>query len=47
MTATPFSERLRQASYPVGAAVVVLALWEAGVRLFRCRASSCRRPPAS
>jgi NitT/TauT family transport system permease protein len=35
MTATPLSERLREASYPIGATVVALALWEAGVRLFR------------
>lgn len=29
------AERLRQASYPVGAAIIALLLWEAGVRLFQ------------
>lgn len=35
MTAASLAERAREASYPVGAALVALAVWEAGVRLFK------------
>ena len=35
MTSLSLAERAREASYPVGAAVVALALWEVGVRLFK------------
>jgi NitT/TauT family transport system permease protein len=35
MTTIPLSERLKQASYPVGAALVSLVIWEVGVRLFQ------------
>jgi len=35
MMAPTLAERARELSYPVGAAVVALALWETGVRLFK------------
>ena len=34
MTAIRLSERLKNASYPVGAALAALVIWEVGVRLF-------------